>query len=156
MHFIKIIPRDPNLILGQGREELAIQTIQEIVPDTGDVDCNSFARLHFADPEEALEALICPDCQSEVAIGPGGEDRAWWTECAAGHYAAVTDRLAYPTPCCGSMVRLDQLRFVPDAGFARYEITINDVSDQLGAEQRQALAAVFGCGITVVCGRYNQ
>lgn len=155
MQFIKIIPADPGLVPDPDREEAVVGLLQDLLPDAGDIDCVSYARLHFASPEDALRTVACARCGSALAIGMDGEHVDWWMGCLEGQYTGAGDTLSRPTPCCGATLRLDQLEFTPRAGFSRFEVCVNDPCGQLGEEDLASISDAFGCDAMLVSGHFG-
>jgi hypothetical protein len=101
--------------------------------------------IRFIDQGSNFEAIFCPKCGAEL-------DKQWWQKVMISASSTVFTNLIVITPCCGSTLSLNELRYVWPAGFARFvlearnpngdisEAALNSLSSLLKAEMKKIWA----------------
>lgn len=104
--------------------------------------------ISFIDQGEWFEKIECPNCGSEI------ED-AWWQDRMSEAYANNFSDLSIRTPCCNSVMSLNDLVYRLPAGFARFVIEIEELDQTYAREDAIALLSqISGRPMRQIAARY--
>ena len=138
--FLIIIPTDPEIETSDDSAEAACTTLESLFPEAEDVSYDMFDEVRFIDPGVAFDSVHCPAC--------GKDADPWWPAAMDKAARLEFDDLDVVTKCCKAKISLNEMTYVPNAGFARFAIVVVNagVSSMTGAQKRDVEAAL---GVTV-------
>jgi hypothetical protein len=153
---LKIYPTEPGFHPEGAQEEMAIDALDRVLRDAGDVECESYAKPVWVDPGDALAAAICPRCEARLEVGPSGTHYEWWHEEALPTSWSGGES-PLPLPCCGGSATFRELRTDPPTAFARFVIEVHAPSQgqELTAEDLGGVGQALGAPCRAVMAVYE-
>jgi hypothetical protein len=146
--YLRLIPEDPLFVPAEGVAERARDLLQEMVPDAEEVMATMHDDPVFVDAGENTERVACPFCDTDV-----GDE--WWKKAMEDAARSEYRHLQVVTPCCGSRVSLNDLRYEWPAGFARLVLEAwNPNVTRLDEEEVSKLEEVLGAPLRIIWTRY--
>jgi hypothetical protein len=144
--FLIIIPNDPDADTSDDIAEAACEALEAMFPDAQDISYDMFDEVRFIDPGVAFDSVHCPAC--------GKDADPWWPAAMDKAARLEFDDLDVVTKCCKAAISLNDMKYAPAAGFARFAIVVENADmDALSGTQRDAVEAVLGCPVRVVVQR---
>jgi hypothetical protein len=145
-HIARIIPCDPLYVPGPDAIEAAVKHVRGVM--RWEAEVNRYEQIQFIDQGENFEGIRCPFCGETLAIPWWQEamDRGW--DSAAGGFTDLTCTV----PCCGRTTSLNSLQYEMPAGFARFELSLENA--YLESADLAPLEEILGCTLRVVYAMY--
>jgi hypothetical protein len=144
--FLIIIPADPDAETSDEIAEAACVALETAFPDADDVSYDMFDEVRFIDPGVAFDSVHCPAC--------GKDADPWWPAAMDKAARLEFDDLDVVTKCCKTAMSLNDMKYAPAAGFARFALVVENADmDALSGTQRDAVEAVLGGPVRVVLQR---
>jgi hypothetical protein len=141
--FLIIIPADPNAETSDDIAEAACVALEAAFPDADDISYDMFDEVRFIDPGVAFDSVHCPAC--------GKDADPWWPTAMDKAARLEFDDLDVVTKCCKAAISLNDMKYAPAAGFARFAIVVENAGAlDLTVSQRGTLEATLGVGVRVV------
>jgi hypothetical protein len=141
--FLIIIPNDPDAETSDDIAEAACVALEAAFPDADDISYDIFDEVRFIDPGVAFDSVHCPAC--------GKDADPWWPTAMDKAARLEFDDLDIITKCCKATISLNDMKYAPAAGFARFAIVVEDASaTTLTDNQRAAVETALGAGVRVV------
>jgi hypothetical protein len=141
--FLIIIPNDPDFETTDEVAEAACVALEAMFPDADDISYDMFDEVRFIDPGVAFDSVHCPAC--------GKDADPWWPAAMDKAARLEFDDLDIITKCCKAAMSLNDMKYAPAAGFARFAIVVEDASaTTLTDSQRTAVETALGVGVRVV------
>jgi hypothetical protein len=141
--FLIIIPADPDAQTNDEIAEAACVALEAMFPDAQDISYDMFDEVRFIDPGVAFDSVHCPAC--------GKDADPWWPAAMDKAARLEFDDLDVVTKCCKAPISLNDMKYAPAAGFARFVIVVeNSGVVDLNASQRGAVEAALGGPVRVV------
>ncbi len=141
--FLIIIPNDPDFETTDEVAEAACVALEAMFPDADDISYDMFDEVRFIDPGVAFDSVHCPAC--------GKDADPWWPAAMDKAARLEFDDLDIVTKCCKAAISLNDMKYAPAAGFARFAIVVEDASaTTLTDSQRAAVETALGVGVRVV------
>jgi hypothetical protein len=144
---LRIIPADPDYVPDAGSQQMALALFSSFVAKADSVNVIVNDDISFIDPGENWESVSCPACGADLG--------AWWQEAAEVAYQNGFTDLNISVPCCGAEGSLNDLIYVPPAGFARFVLEATNPVNDVNAAQLSLLAGMMKCQIRKVMARYS-
>ena len=116
-----ILPADPLYLPNETQRAAAVRFFQEVSPLP---NANGDYRVYVSDaPElldagEALEAVICPECEARIDLMHDEGDE-WWSAVRSG---GMGKDARTTMPCCGAEVAVLDLTFDEPSYFQRFAV----------------------------------
>ena len=141
--FLIIIPNDPDSETTDEAAEAACLALEVALPKAEEVSYDMFDEVRFIDPGVAFDVVHCPAC--------GSDADPWWPAAMDKAARLEFEDLDVVAKCCKAPISLNDMKYAPAAGFARFAIVITnpevkDLSDTL----IQEVSVVLGCGVRTV------
>lgn len=144
--FLIIIANDPDIETTDEGAEAACVALETMFPDADDISYDIFDEVRFIDPGVAFDSVHCPAC--------GKDADPWWPAAMDKAARLEFDDLDVITKCCKTAITLNDMKYAPSAGFARFAlVVVNSGFDALSGTQRDSIEALLGFGIRVVIQR---
>jgi hypothetical protein len=144
--FLIIIPNDPDADVSDEIAEAACVALEGMFPDAEDVSYDLFDEVRLIDPGVAFDSVHCPAC--------GKDADPWWPAAMDKAARLEFDDLDVVTKCCKTAISLNDMKYAPSAGFARFAIVVENADmDALSGTQRDAIEAALGWPVRVVVQR---
>jgi hypothetical protein len=141
--FLIIIPNDPDFETTDEVAEATCVALEAMFPDADDISYDMFDEVRFIDPGVAFDSVHCPAC--------GKDADPWWPAAMDKAARLEFDDLDIITKCCKAAISLNDMKYAPAAGFARFAIVVEDASaTTLTDSQRAAVETALGVGVRVV------
>ena len=141
--FLIIIPADPDSEVDDDIAEAACEVLEAMCPNAEDVSYGIFDEVRFIDPGVAFDSVHCPAC--------GKDADPWWPAAMDKAARLEFDDLDVVTRCCKTAISLNDMKYAPAAGFARFAIVVvNPNVVSLTESQRQSVETALGGGVRVV------
>lgn len=134
---LRLIPTDPYFVPEPAAVEQAHRLFAAYLPASYETTASVFDKVQFVDPGGNLEKIVCPHCQSVLAID-------WWKQAMDTSFAGGFLKLGVNMPCCGNRTTLNDLQYVWPAGFARFMLEAIDSERDLTDEQLRELERILG------------
>ena len=97
----------------------------------------------FVDAGENWGKILCPSCGRELP-------NAWWSQAMQAAFLTEFANLTATTPCCDSLVSLNDLVYEWPVGFAKVVITVRNPDRRPEAAEVEMLERVVGCRLRLV------
>lgn len=147
-HFLVLIPADPKADVPE--TAVALRDALARLAGTNEARIKDYGKLQFIDCGENAERISCPSCEAEIATD---QWHAWMDEDWHGEDGFHLHR--HETPCCGSDITLNTLRYDWPQGFARWFVSArNQGRGPLDPAELAALEAVAGIKLTAIAQMY--
>jgi hypothetical protein len=141
--FLIIIPADPDSETNDGLAEAACVAVEAAFPTADDVSYDIFDEVRFIDPGVAFDSVSCPAC--------GKDADPWWPAAMDKAARLEFDDLDILTKCCKASTTLNDMKYVPAAGFARFAIVVENAGAKtLNEVQRHAVETALGGDVRIV------
>jgi hypothetical protein len=141
--FLIIIPNDPDAETSDDIAEAACVALEAAFPNAEDISYDMFDEVRFIDPGVAFDSVHCPAC--------GKDADPWWPAAMDKAARLEFDDLDVVTKCCKAAISLNDMRYAPSAGFARFAIVVVGAGGQdLNASQLLSVEAALGMAVRVV------
>jgi hypothetical protein len=141
--FLIIIPNDPDAETSDDIAEAACVALEAAFPNAEDISYDMFDEVRFIDPGVAFDSVHCPAC--------GKDADPWWPAAMDKAARLEFDDLDVVTKCCKTVISLNDMKYAPSAGFARFAlVVVNAGAKDLNAGQRQAVEDALGMAVRVV------
>lgn len=130
--------------------------MESMLPDGEECEVTIYPRLEFIDQGENLSTIFCPACQAALHTHPDEAIQEWWYEVSDAAEAEGYEGYAVKMPCCRQTVQFTDLTFDWPAGFARFQLSMDNpqVSAPLSPEQIKELSTILGCEMRQVWAHY--
>ena len=139
---LHLIPRDHLFVPTIASAESARTELQTLM--SGDEATSTVNdRVMYFSTLEGDHSISCPYCNQLL------DDQWFGEQMEAADQTEFVD-LSTVTPCCGRTTSLNDLTFSPDEGFARYELSVWNVSRALEDEEITALERTLGTSLRQV------
>lgn len=138
--FLKLIPSDPAYVPEQIRHEATLGILRSYFPQADEISIEVNDRIKFIDQGSNFERVICPLCNTELAI-------PLWQDMMDTAYKTQFSDLVVKMPCCGQACSLNDLRYEWPAGFAKFVLEVMNPNSDLTAAQIHHLELVLGCAL---------
>jgi hypothetical protein len=146
-NYLRVIPTVPDWTPEHAQAAAALRVMQALCPD-GAAEIRRYDEVTFIDQGGNFEHVRCPRCVTEL-------EHPWWQDAMDRAYHNRFVDLATVTPCCSAAVSLNELNYDWPAGFAQFELSVQNpnrgwlsdqemaqVADTLGHPVRQILCHV--------------
>jgi hypothetical protein len=141
--FLIIIPNDPDFETSDDTAEAACVALEAIFPGAQDVSYDMFDEVRFIDPGVAFDSVHCPSC--------GKDADPWWPAAMDKAARLEFDDLDVVSKCCKAAISLNDMKYAPNAGFARFAIVAGNAgANDMSASQRHSVETALGIGVRVV------
>jgi hypothetical protein len=144
---IRLIPDDPRFIPVHSAQVEAEKLVTSMLPKAEKVIVIVTENINFVDPGGNLERIFCPICGSEISL-------EWWKQAMSKAYETKFTDLTVEMPHCGQLSSLNELRYVWEAGFARFVIEAHDPQDDITNEELTLIGAQIGCDLKKIRAHY--
>jgi hypothetical protein len=142
--WIILIPENPQTVPANERQERALATFRQVVPDSEKVEIQTSENIRFVDCGENFERVLCPSCGKEI-------DNDWWSDRMSEDFDSGFRLKQFSLPCCKAKRTLNDLRYEWPQGFARFSLeAMNPNVAELPREQVTSLEAIVGCPLRVI------
>ena len=146
-NWIVLIPENPRHVPEKERQDFARIRFQEICPDAV-IEVKVFEEIQFFDCGSNFERIVCPVCASEISMD-------WWQDLMDKEFDALCPLEKKPTPCCGAMHTLHELRYDWPQGFGRFSLeAMNPNTGLLEDGDKAELEKILGCSLRVIYSHY--
>ena len=144
-YWIAIVPEDPNFVPDADTHAAALDLFRAIAPDAEEIQIKLSEQIQLFDCGANLERIICPHCKHEISID-------WWQDRVDDDHDGRGFLLGtYAAECCGSAVRLNELRYEWPQAFARFGIdAMNPNIGELGSGQISEFEAILGTPLRAI------
>jgi hypothetical protein len=145
-HWIALIPEDPSFVPETAAQEKARDRFAEISPDSWEINIKLSNTVQFFDCGENFERVLCPSCNSEVAI-------EWWQERMDedGDDDNGFKLNKYATPCCKAQHTLHDLIYDWPQGFSRFALdAMNPDIGKLDDGFKKEFESILGTPLRVI------
>ena len=146
---LRIIPTDQKYIPDDDRQQRALGLLKTMCPDADEHEATVYDELTFIDQGVNCEAVLCPSCGVRLKTG----DDDWWLELQEQVADSSIADVQVTMPCCGNNTPFTSLRFDWSAGFAHFELCVQNprVDDNLlGVDQLKKLQDALNCDLTQI------
>jgi hypothetical protein len=141
--FLIIIPDDPDTEVSDAIAEAACVALEAAFPGAEDVSYDIFDEVRFIDPGVAFDSVHCPAC--------GKDADPWWPAAMDKAARLEFDDLDVVTKCCKTAISLNDMRYAPAAGFARFAlVAVNAGATDLTPVQRLSVETALGLKVRIV------
>jgi hypothetical protein len=142
-----VIPEAPEFTPSATARAKAVALLGRALPLADDVSSHLTEHVRFVDCGANFETVHCPGCGTDM-----GE---WWTlAIEAGHELQFRD-LRVTVPCCGLHTSLNDLRYAPPMGFARFSLEVlNPGVETLPERIRLRLERELASRVRVIWAEY--
>jgi hypothetical protein len=153
---LRLIPTDQNYIPDSSQRRDALALLKTWCPDADEIEATVYDKLTFIDQGENCEAVLCPSCNARMRTNEG--DRWWWdlTEEIYVEKRSIA-HLRVTMPCCAADIPFPSLRFDWPAGFAHFELCVQNpgLDDNLLAPvELRKLEDVLNCKLMQIRTHY--
>ena len=147
-NLLRFIPTDPEFVPQQASAERALGHLVAVVPAAEEVTQATSENVQFVDPGANFERVSCPQCGQELSI-------EWWQDRMDEAFTDNFATLSITTPCCGTTVSLNDLKYEWPAGFARFVLEARNpgVAD-LTSEDVATLSDIVGSPLRRIWAHY--
>ncbi|WNS45264.1 hypothetical protein [Paenibacillus sp. MMS20-IR301] len=115
-YIVKIIPENDKIVPSQTERTSIINQLKEVTSSTEIIE-RLYDEVTFIDAGANFEGIACNHCLREL-------DTGWWAEQVDVSSSNKFNDLLVTTPCCCSLVSLNELKYIWPAGFAKYAIEL--------------------------------
>lgn len=141
--FLIIIPSDPEAETNDEAAEAACVILDAAFPDAEDVSYDIFDEVRFIDPGVAFDSVHCPAC--------GKDADPWWPGAMDKAARLEFDDLEVVTKCCKKTIFLNDMKYAPAAGFARFAlVVVNCGANSINPAQQMSIETALGFKVRVV------
>ena len=145
--FLQIIPTDPLFVPSPEAWTRARRLLEFSLPLAEEISYVQSVETRFFYPEAGLGGVECPFCGRDLL--------RWWRGTMSRASARGFKVLEVVTPCCHTGTTLNDLRYEPTAGFARFVTMVRDPGRAGGLTDAeiQPLENALGCKLRQVWAR---
>jgi hypothetical protein len=141
--FLILIPKDPDAEPSDEQAEAACVVLDELFPDAEDVSYDVFDEVRFIDPGVAFDSVTCPACNKDAD--------PWWPAAMDKAARLEFDDLNVTAKCCKTAMTLNDMKYAPSAGFARFAlVVVNAGTNALSGTARDSVVTALGCDVRMV------
>jgi hypothetical protein len=144
---LKLIPVDPLYVPEASAQLEATRLLALLVPEAEDVIVTVTDQVRFVDQGTNFERVSCPNCGSEL-------DTQWWQSAMSSASKTDYSQLQVSTPCCGSVLSLNELRYVWPAGFARFVLEVRNPDGDISDNYLFLISRILKCEIRKIWAHY--
>ena len=155
---LRLIPDSKIFIPDRTSQQEALKFLEENY--ACDIECEEYDKVEFIDQGENLETIICPNCKAENVMDFFAENDPfveWWYE--------ISEENQFPgnpikMPCCGETIEPTNLSFKWPAGFARFELCLNEPDQKnlqdgkLPQDHQSKLETILKCKLIQIRTQY--
>jgi len=123
--------------------EKAVALLSALVGDRALVDTVESEYPWFVSPGNRVASVFCNSCGARI-------ESSWWDSAMNHAWTSRHAELRVRVPCCGRQTSLNDLRYEPSAGFARFILEASN-SPPPGADVMRQLEEALGCSLKAVC-----
>jgi hypothetical protein len=137
--FIKIIPSDPEFVPPKVFQAQALRLVMSLVGRRADlVTVTTSPEVEFVESSVDLKAAYCTGCNTQV-------DPGWWSVAVdQSYHSGHFNTLKVEMPCCGLVTTLNELRYDPPIGWAKFVLEAREPRRDITDEQLEILVHVLG------------
>jgi hypothetical protein len=152
---LRIIPTEQNYIPDSELQQRALGLLKTMFPAADEYDATVYDELTFIDQGVNCEAVLCPSCGARIRTDDNGG--GWWSDLTEeiAHRSVADVRIAMP--CCAADIPFSSLRFDWPAGFAHFELCIQNPTHDGGlltSEELKKLQDVLSCELMQIRAHY--
>lgn len=141
---LRIIPCNPMYVPPVEQQSHATDVLRSYFAHADSVKVETFVTVQFIDAGENWGEIRCPSCDAIL-------DMDWWSGAMGEASEHDFQDLNVTTPCCGSKVSLNTLKYEFEVGFAKFVLEVlNPNKTKLDNSDLSNLEAILGFDIKVV------
>ena len=146
--FLSLIPEDPAYVPPAEAQAQAVAALRARLPLPSHVEARIFDEVTFIDQGSNFEKVLCPICDEDIT--------EHWVGLMEAAYEAEFSDLSLSMPCCGRLSNLNDLGYIPPAGFARFSLCAMNpgIGGLLAEKDVSVLEDVLGCKLRQVYAHY--
>lgn len=134
---LRYVPADPFWQPSAEAADNAATLLKAHAPTADAVEPKFEDSVRFYDPGENWSGVECSSC--------GADAEVWWGEAMAQAFDNDFESLDVKAPCCGTVISLNDLRYVWPAAFGRFALeALNPGIEETTAEQDHEMAECLG------------
>ena len=134
---LQLVPIDPQFQPSAGAAERSRQLLASFAPESESVTVSFKDCIEFFHPGGNWSGVECPSC--------GADAEPWWEDAMSHSAETQFASLFVTTPCCGSRVSLNELRYIWPAAFGRFVLeAMNPNIRDITQDQELALSHTLG------------
>jgi hypothetical protein len=139
-NYLRYVPSDPQFRPTRDAAAAATALLRSLLPEAQAVVGTFYENIKFVDAGGNWSGVHCPTC--------GADAEAWWGDAMSEAAETQFTSLLVRAGCCGTMVSLNELRYVWPVAFARFVLeAANPSSRGLSAPQIEELSTALGCTV---------
>lgn len=143
---LRIISSNPSYIPTQEQQQQAKDYLTKVYP-AHKIESITKDTIEFVDQGQNFDSIICPFCGKEI------ETEYWQDAMEKADKTHFTD-LSMTTPCCKKHTTLNDLRYITDAGFAKYVLSVNDPEAEMKQSDLSALEKILNTPLKTIYAHY--
>jgi hypothetical protein len=144
---IVLIPADPTFVPDEACCDEACEHLRKLAPESEYVKWSVYDELQFFDCGQNFELVTCPACRSVISF-------EWWAIRMGKDMTPPPKLRDHPTPCCGVLHSLHQLKYTLSQGFGHFSIEYRNTHIvMLENTQRMELENILGSELRVIYRR---
>lgn len=143
---LKIIPANPFFGPDDAQQGAARDLFATAFPEA-EIELSCTPNVEFVDQGENFESVSCNLCGEQLDIDH-------WHEAMDAAYATQFDKLDFVTPCCSVTASLNALRYEWPAGFAKFQLSVQNPRSALSDQDLKHLEDVRGTALRVIWAHY--
>ena len=144
---LKLIPLDPQYVPEASAQFEVKGLLATMLPDAESIKVTVTDHVRFIDQGANFESVFCPNCGSEL-------DRRWWQQAMNAAAKIGFSDLQVITPCCGSTLSLNNLRYVWPAGFARFVLEARNPNGDVSDENLRQIGRLLNSDMRKILAHY--
>jgi hypothetical protein len=142
-NWLLLVPADPTFAPSPEAAKLARNLLAEFVPESDEVVADFNEAIVFFDAGGNWSGVECPAC--------GKNAETWWAHAMDEAFKTAFQKLRVSTPCCGTQVSLNDMRYGWPVAFGRFALTaMNPNVRDLSSEQEAKLSNILDCELRKV------
>ncbi len=159
LDLLRLIPVDAAYVPNGAARQRAVAALEAMLPEGRNCEAIVHERIQFIDQGENIEAIICPLCATRLPLHDHASftsNQTWWHHAVDRLEATSADQVTVVMPCCSRSTIFASLQFDWPAGFAKFELTIEDASigENLSAVELKTFEDLLGCRLLQVRAHY--
>ena len=139
-NYLRYVPSEPTFRPEQQAAAAATRLLRSYLPEAQNVAATFHESIVFVDAGANWSGVFCPAC--------GADAESWWDDAMSESAETEFTELMVRAGCCGSMVSLNDLRYVWPVAFASFVLEAESPSSPgLSPIELEELASVLGCTV---------
>ena len=143
---LRIISTTPSYIPEKVQEEQAKDFLAKLFPANKIKSINKDT-IEFVDQGQNFDSILCPFCKKDI-------ETEYWQDAMEESEKSQFVNLTFTTPCCNKKTSLNDLKYITEAGFAKFILTVDDPEKEIKESDIIALQKLLNTSLRIIYTHY--